>query len=690
MKKILPLGILIFSCISIFGQGEIPKTKLFLKTKSYKDKIVLRWAYPNQALWRKLNEEGFRIERITLDDKTNIPETDNFSVLEQSVKPWSRKMFEERVSVDDSLTIAAYALLYDTLNLENPENLLLSLKEKGDDERRRALFSFYLADQNGHAATALGLRYEDTDVEEGKKYVYRIYSNNTHNFVATDTAVAIVKKSEIRTLSSPVPPQIKNMDSLVILQWKPHPMYGQWHVERSDDGVHYKRITRAPVLENKENPFVADSISYADEHLQNNKIYMYRIVGIDVFGDHSPPSMAVPGKPKDLTAPNNPYVIKGENSEGLTVVLEWEHISTPDFKGFLVAHSLDDGNSYSILTPTILPPSSTTFTHKTADEFKANIYKIIAVDHEGNQGESFPFHAIIKNQAPPDPPSLLKGVIDSQGVVTVQWTPSKAMDVRGYVVYRANADHHRFIAMNGNKMVYEDMYKDTITLNTLSENIYYKVQAVDVHYAHSEDSEMLVLSKPDTVAPVSPVIHDYSVDENGVYLSWRVSSSTDVVSQSLLKTVEGNSTETITIDLNQTEYKDLNVEAGQKIKYQIIALDDANNYSNPSFPVHIKGYKSPYQEGVQNLIAEYDKEKKQVKLSWDFNSTEKGRFVVLKKSQDHQKAPLEYLSFDVRSCIDKKVEEGKTYQYSVAAFYKDGTKSKSNPTTELILPKTNE
>jgi len=688
MKKILPVIIMVISSLSIYGQGEIPKTKLFLKTKSYKDKIVLRWAYSNQALWRKLNEEGFKVERITLDDKTNIPETDNFTILEQAVKPWSREMFEERVSINDSLKIAAYGLLYDTLKLKEPQSLLQSLKDKGDDERRRAVFSFYLADQNADAATTLGLRYEDKDVEEGKKYVYRIYANNTHNFVATDTAVAIVKKSSIRELSSPIPPQVINMDSLVILQWKYSPIYGQWHVERSDDGIIYKRITNAPVIGNNVNPFVKDSISYADINLQNNKVYLYRIVGLDIFGDHSPPSIAVPGKPKDLTAPNNPYVIKGENTQDLTVTLEWEHVSTPDFKGFLVAHSLDDGNSYSILTPSILPPNVTSFTHKSADEFKANIYKIIALDHEGNKGESFPFHAIIKNQAPPDPPSLLTGEIDSQGVVTVEWSPSKAMDVRGYVVYRANADHHRFIAMNGNKMVYENRYKDTITLNTLSENIYYKVQAVDVHYAHSVDSEMLTLSKPDTLSPVSPVIHDYLVDEEGVYLSWRVSSSKDVVSQSLLKTVEGSPVEIIAIDLNQTEYKDLNVEEEQKIKYQVIAMDDADNYSNPSFPVHIKGYKSLYKEGVKNLTATYDADKKQVLLSWDFNSKGEGKFIILKKSQDDVKKPLEYLPFEARNCIDRKIEEGQSYEYSIATHFKDGTKSKVNPVAELILPKT--
>jgi len=667
--------ILVSSFFSVHAQEQKPAIDLHLRAKCYDNKIVLRWAYSQLGEWRKVNEEGFRIERITLDGESNIPESDRFTVVAENVKPWTRNEFQERASIKDSLAVGAYALLYDSLALSMPDNILLSLKEKGNDERRRAAFSMYLADQDALAATALGLRFEDNKVEEGKKYVYRIFTNNAHNIVRSDTANTIIKKTAQRILTAPLPPVISHSDSLLTLKWKQHPIYAQWHVERSEDGKNFKRINRAAIVTNQVNPFTKDSVGYVDENLPNYKVYLYRLTGIDFFGDTSEPSMVVAGVAKDKTAPNIPALTEAKNTEKLKVELKWDYLPSPDLKGFLVLHSNSSARNYAVISPNMLNPTARNFTHLEADEFGSNAYKIVAVDQEGNMAESFPIHAIIKNQAPPDAPMNVTGAIDSTGVVRLSWSASRAIDVKGYVVYKANADHHRYIALNGNKMVYTENFNDTISLNTLTEQIYYKVQAVDMNYAHSVDSKTLILSKPDTVAPVSPVIDNYKVSEEHIYLHWRPSSSNDVLAQTLIKTRKGKEVERIPLELNQKEYRDKEIGSKEKIQYQIIAKDDAGNYSPPSSPVFIKTLPQENTAAIEKFDVRYDKESQSMQLSWKISGDNSKRLAILRAEEDGKSRVIEHLPVNKKAYVDKSVIKGKNYTYSLALYFKDGGKS---------------
>ena len=685
IKYLLAL-ILVSFIFSVNAQDVANSVDLKLRSKSYDDRIVLRWAYAELGNWRHVNEEGFRLERITLDSKTNIPESDNYTLLADNIKPWTREEFKAQLSMEDTMAIAAYGLLYDSLALKYPENLLYSLKEKSNDERRRAAFAMFIADQNAHAATTLGLRYEDTDVQEGKKYVYRLSINNKYDIIQAKTVNTIVKKTKERIYSAPVPPKVFQEDGFLAIRWSPHPIFGQWHIERSEDGKNFKRINKAVIIPNDANPFTKDSIGYVDQNLPNYKVFFYRIVGIDIFGDLSAPSMSIPGLAKDKTAPNIPTLKKADNTDNLNVALSWDYIPTPDLEGFLVLHSNSPDGKFLSLNNKALSPSARNYTHRNANEFEANVYKILAIDKEGNIAESFPLHAIIKNQAPPDAPENLKGNIDSNGVVSIEWNSSKAMDVKGYVVYKANADHHRFIALNGNKMVKRTNFLDTISLNVLTEKIYYKVQAVDMHYAHSVDSKTLILSKPDTVAPVSPVIDDYKVNEEHIYIHWRPSSSDDAVSQTLLKTPEGKETQEIPLKLSQTEYMDKDFDSKEKIQYQLIAQDDAGNYSLPSSPVILKALPRIAEDAITNLDIEYDSSARAIKLSWNITTENSQRLVVLRSEEDGKSRVLKHLSPDKNSYVDNSIKQGKNYKYSIALYYKDGGKSVHHHNTTMNIP----
>ncbi|HDP76232.1 MAG TPA: hypothetical protein ENN49_10305 [Bacteroidales bacterium] len=57
-------------------------------------------------------------------------------------------------------------------------------------------------------------------------------------------------------------------------------------------------------------------------------------------------------------------------------------------------------------------------------------------------------------------------------------------NIIGYRVYRANDPSREFIAVSGH--IHPDtMFFDSISLNTLSQNIYYRVSAVNSRYQYS-------------------------------------------------------------------------------------------------------------------------------------------------------------------------------------------------------------
>ena len=122
---------------------------------------------------------------------------------------------------------------------------------------------------------------------------------------------------------------------------------------------------------------------------------------------------------------------------------------------------------------------------------------------------------------------MLAGRVDSCGIVLITWEKNSEPDFMGYKIFRANAEHENFIAVNHNLLT-ANVFIDTINLNTLTKKIFYKVVAVDANFNNSEYSTPLELSRPDTIPPASALIKRIETMNGSVTLRLEPSPSNDI------------------------------------------------------------------------------------------------------------------------------------------------------------------
>ncbi len=74
------------------------------------------------------------------------------------------------------------------------------------------------------------------------------------------------------------------------------------------------------------------------------------------------------------------------------------------------------------------------------------------------------------------------------------------MDIRGFNVFYSNKPDHEFSLLTKTPLT-DTVFRDTISLKTLTKKIYYKVVAVDYNSNYSKFSQILELKRPDVVPP---------------------------------------------------------------------------------------------------------------------------------------------------------------------------------------------
>ena len=104
----------------------------------------------------------------------------------------------------------------------------------------------------------------------------------------------------------------------------------------------------------------------------------------------------------------------------------------------------------------------------------------------------------------------MEGLIDSNSVAKITWTAPNDKDLQGYRVFRSNSLKEEFVEKT-TKPDLTTTYLDTLDLNNLTSEVYYFVRAVDQNYNNDENTEPILLLKPDTIPPVPGVIKAYEV-----------------------------------------------------------------------------------------------------------------------------------------------------------------------------------
>lgn len=653
---ILCFGICLLLGIKAGGQS------VAVKVLSHRDSVSIRWAPTSYAVWVKGNKYGYKIERFLVSRNDKMTDVSSRSILHEGViKPLQEMEWLPVVKKDSVFApVALQALWGETFELTSSfkTNVIQAYNKVRENESRFG-FAMYCADRSIDVARALGVYYVDKRIRHDEKYIYRVYIN-APTPEAVDTAYVVVDPNSPSDLYIPRKPHGSQMGNSIILSWESLGAdYVGYHVERSYDGSTFIRLTKDLVI-----PFASKGRMvgyYSDSITGNRDRYTYRIIGVTPFTNYGPYSDTVQIRALKAIASPSDLDVK-ITSKGQQVLLTWKYDGkTKNLSHFTIIRSPSATGEYEVVGLNI--PSSQRQWVDTKP-FSSGYYKVAAISKLGAKGESLEIFAQLTDDTPPNPPAGLVGTVDTLGIVSLKWTPSSEKDLMGYRVFRANSVKGEYVQLS-KAILKHNSFTDTITIKTLTKNVYYKLAAVDKRYNSSGFSVAYVLKRPDIVPPAPPIVTSAKCTGTGVLISWLNSPSSDVKSNNLYR-IQGNDTSLLVKSVGISSIEDtLSLKTIGELKYYMVAVDSAGNISTSSNMViaRSKGvFKSDEKIILKGTVINGG-DGPFVLLEW--NLPRNAERILLYKSVNKGKLSIYKTLLNEKTYVDKNVKQGSNNQYLI-------------------------
>ncbi len=696
---IINLFFLLFVWSAIFGQVNVnPRTsEIFVLGKSYGDSIVIRWAPDKPAAWMLGNTYGYMVERATIGVDTIFSRAVYEQLTSDTLKTWSLEKMRGFFNPDDQFAAITAQAVYGESFVPRTSNLgTEGIFDLAQEQENRYSFSLFAADNDPMVATALGLRFADEDIQPQETYVYRIISMIPRNLYKVDTGYIMVAASDVETIPEPPRLSATGLENAVELQWDARlhlEQFTGYYIEKGNRrGRNWERLNDMPlILATPEEAYQeAYLYAYTDSLDENYKTASYRIRGVTPFGELSGPSNVVFAYGQDRTPPSPPVNIHAINVSDETIAITWEKsIIEEDLEGIYIQKSSSPEGPFVFLNEEPLPVESKEYIDKT-NIYSENYYKAVAVDTAGNASPSLVAYAVIIDSIPPAMPVNVAGNIDTAGVVTIQWPTGSDPDLMGYRVYFANQEDHEFTNITPVPLQ-DTVFTDTIVLNTLSEEIFYRIVAVDLRYNHSVPSEILKLKKPDIVPPVMPAFKDIVVTDSAVFLTWINSSSNDVVNNRLYRQEKDKENweliyETDEGGMNIIKFTDLQVDTRTTYFYTLDAVDDDGLISGKCMPVSARIYDTGERPDIDNFSAAFNEENNQIVLSWDYQNATDHHYIIYRSFNGSDFTVYKSVDGTENEFADYDLLGSGNYEYAVQAIFGDGGQSALTEKQIVIVP----
>ena len=314
---------------------------------------------------------------------------------------------------------------------------------------------------------------------------------------------------------------------------------------------------------------------------ENHVTYEYRIVGMDYFGDYGTPGSIV-----ECTGiePYAGYVVpllttmKNDSLAELNWEIKEEYL--PEVKSIDLLVSLDSLYGHYIVFVKSIDLQKRSVTVVIPEPYASFRYRINTI--YGQEALSSPFDVERWDTRPPAAPTDLTGKIDTMGIVRLKWKVNSEKDLWGYRVFFANNKTDEFSLCSA-EIMSKPFFIDTIKLDNLSAEIYYKIVALDQRGNISPFSKILTITKPDTIPPAPAFIKVIKQFKNTSTVLLRAvgGGSQDLSGHKLYRRdtlsdtfVELSQIGVMTAD---TVLIDTTAEFGHYYEYKILASDKSRN-----------------------------------------------------------------------------------------------------------------
>lgn len=612
----------------------------------------LRWAPSSIVGWELGTRYGYTIERFTIGEGTLTLLTP------QPVKPIP---LSEMDPGNPQVAIVAEVIYGEKPALEKSFGAFYETQNSKEWRMAMALLSCDLSTQ---AAKSAGLYFEDKNIEDNKRYAYRISLAQQAKNLLIDTAVVVAVPV---LFNKPRALRIICADKTASLSWQKD-SYSAYIVERSTNGKDFHTISNLPLV----SPHFKDSLP-ANDHR-----YFYRIKGINAFGEYGPYSETISGigipavenRPAldTIIVHHNQFIeirwlLPGELKDQLAKIIITR---AKNIKGPFLPIATFNKIIYSY---TDQPPAA------------ANYYRIKGITKQGKAIYSFPYFAQLIDTIPPAVPTGLKGIVGDAGIAQLNWNRNPEADLLGYRVFRANSLKEEFVEVS-KKVLDQTTFTDTVTLHTLSPDIYYKMIAVDKNYNTSPYSAAIKIKRPDTIPPSAPLFTKAFPTDTSILLEWVNSSSEDAIQYALyrINIIDSSRVQISAWDTKmiKTSYSDTAIQQGNTYYYQLLVRDDSGNTAvETSSDIYFEtGIRPP----IQTWKAE--KQNNHILLHWQYQLPVKQYRIYRAKNNDLFTL-YTTLEGSKTEFADKVLFLGNVYKYKITAVLPGDVKSTMSKVIEV-------
>lgn len=676
MKK---LTILIF-LISNFSWGQ-DSTSVKIIARSLPDKVLVRWALDQPLEWKKANEFGFWVERATIfrDGQTVLP-MERELLTSTPLKPKPLEEWETLAKKDQNAAILAQALYGESFETTAPGSQMGSIFAVNDELEQRFTFALLAAEQNYEAAKLAGWAYEDTAVRKGEKYVYIV------KVALPDDSTLAIRKGTVYAgpdFYEPLPKPIGFTgafgDGHATLNWNYNllqSLYSSYIVERSSDSINFERLNGSPIFNAQQSENNQQSSLYYTDSIPNNTNFWYRIKGKSAFGEEGPASGTLTGTAIEALG-YVPRIYHKEIPTDTSAKLFWEF----DKKGnnlinsFQLRRSNTNNGTYETVKKDI-PVTQRQISYQGLK--RSNYFTIVAMGKNGIESESFPTLVQPMDSIPPKPPVGLIGIMDTTGLVRLNWNKNLEEDLNGYRIYKSNNPNVEFSEVT-NATLLKDSYTDTVPAANLNKKIYYKILAEDQRYNKSTFSKILIVDKPDMIAPSPPVLRKYEVTEQGIRINWIPSSSADVISHIVYrrnaaendvqweKLFDSSAKDTTFLDEKELER---NIYS-----YTVVAIDSSGYESQPANPVTVTWNGRILIDKDIKFSGSANRELRFINLSWKIKNDDILEYRLYRGNQLNGLKLYKTFDASAKNFNDVDLEINSDYTYGIQMLLSGGRTS---------------
>jgi fibronectin type 3 domain-containing protein len=665
---------LLFLSSYCFAQNN----NILIKLLSYNNgqSIKLRWAPTSPESWEMLIKYGFRLERYTISFDNELIDNHQAKVLVDHYTPVPLEEWMNDIVKDEYAAIAAQCIYGEkTIVQVNSKDPILNVIDQSNDVQQRYTLSLLATDMSFMAAKLSAFGYEDTTIQKGYRYAYRLISLVPNSICCSDTVVEVIRVDEVNHLPKLKSPNVVFSDSAALINYNYFmykDVYNAFNIERSvDGGLSFIKINKKPIVAmNIKNHQEAYQIYYTDILDPNYDTFQYRIKGINSFSEEGPASENCIGK-RIKKFSSYPHIVNSTIMPDQTVLLKWEFdmSSVNSISGFEIRQSIKHDGPYQKID---FITDAYCRQYVVRKLFSTNYFTVVAVSKIGEQHESPKQFVQLIDSIPPNAPQFFKGYIDSLDRVCLNWEQNKEVDFLGYKVFRANHIKEEPYPIS-DTIIYETMFKDSIFKSLGNRSIIYYIKAFDTHYNESQLSEPLILKRIDKTPPTSPLFKSYAIKEDGVLLNWINSYDEDVRIHQLVRKGENGKWLVLKDFKDSTSsFFDKTVKQGELYTYVIFAIDESNLYSEPINPIKVKMISKSEDLKVNDFKANIDLTGDAILLQWSYVNNKSVLFYELYRGKDdHEITFYKNIEGNCKSFHDQ-IKVGSSYEYAIRPVFKNG------------------